>query len=170
MTAPDWIIKLFIILGLKTSEEKQLKRDIAASEERIRSLNQQGDRIVAEIQSIEAECREAEAEYDTLQGVARETARIRLDNLRKAQARFTERNTLLDHQLNAEQAIRHNLQLQLEHLHSRSADDLKDTTETKKELIAVENENAAAIAKLDNTSLPQQTKNTDDDNDFESAI
>ena len=161
MTAPECIINLFTFLGLKDSEEKQLKRGIAASEEKIRSLKQQADNIVSEIKSIETECREAKAEYDSLQGVARDTVRIRLDSLLKARNRFSERNDLLDQQLNAEMLILQNLQLQLENLHSRSAEEIEDIKIEKTDLVAEQFENQKATDRLEkttysNTSSPQK--------------
>ncbi len=170
MTAPNWIINLFETLGLKSSEEKRLQCEIAISEEKIRFLNKNAETIEEEIKEIELRCLEAKNEYDSLKGVARETARIRLDNLLKQRDRYNERNALLEHKLNAETLVRDNLKLQLEHLHSRPADDLQDILEEKEDLIAVEKENAEAIKKLDNTPLPQKTKNTSYDDDFEAAI
>ena len=175
MTAPNWIISLFETLGLKSSEVKLLQREIAASEENIHSLNKEAEKLMDEIKELELRSREAKAEYDILQGVARETASIRLKNLLKQRERMSERNALLNHQLNAETLVHNNLKLQLEHLNSRSADDLKDIQENKEELIALEKENADAIAKLDNTSLSETTasKNNSashDDFDFDAAI
>ena len=170
MTAPNWIITLFETLGLKSSEEKRLQSEIAASEEKIRSLNKNAETIAEEIKELELRVLETKAEYDILKGVARETAHIRLDNLRKQLDSFHERNALLGQKLKAETLIHDNLKLQLEHLHSRSVDDLRDIQEEKEELIAMEKENADAIAKLDKTSLPQKAKNTSQDDDFEAAI
>ena len=119
MTAPNWIINLFETLGLKSSEEKRLQCEIAISEEKIRFLNKNAETIGEEIKELELRCLEAKNEYDSLKGVARETARIRLDNLLKQRDRYNERNALLEHKLNAETLVRDNLKLQLEHLHSR---------------------------------------------------
>ena len=165
MTAPECIIKIFTIFGLKDSEEKQLKRRIAASEERIRAIKQQADNIVSEIKSIEAECREAKADYDSMQGIARETARIRLDSLLNARKRFSERNTLLDQKLNAEMLIKQNLQLQLENLHSRSAEEIEEVKTEKQDLVAEQYENTKAAERLEKTTYSNTTDNQNDDYD-----
>jgi septal ring factor EnvC (AmiA/AmiB activator) len=169
MTAPQCIINLFTFLGLKDSEEKQLKRDIAASEERIRASNKQLNDIVSEIKSIEAECLEAKAEFDSLQGVARETARIRLDSLLKARNRISERNLLLDQQLNAEMLILQNLHLQLENLNSRSAEELEEVKTEKEDLVAEHHENTKAAERLEKTTFLniKDNKNDNDDKRFD---
>lgn len=165
MTAPQFIINLFTFLGLKDSEEKQLKRRIAASEEKICSIKQQADNIVVEIKSIETECRKAKADYDSLQGVARETARIRLDSLLKARDRFSERNDLLDQQLNAEMLILQNLQLQLENLHSRSAEEIEEIKTEKQDLVAEQHESTKAAERLEKTTYSNTADNQKDDYD-----
>ena len=165
MTAPECIIKIFTIFGLKDSEEKQLKRRIAASEERISAIKQQADNIVSEIKSIEAECREAKADYDSMQGIARETARIRLDSLLNARKRFSERNTLLDQELNAEMLIKQNLQLQLENLHSRSAEEIEEVKTEKQDLVAEQYENTKAAERLEKTTYSNTTDNQKDEYD-----
>lgn len=165
MTAPECIIKIFTIFGLKDSEEKQLKRRIAASEERISAIKQQADNIVSEIKSIEAECREAKADYDSMQGIARETARIRLDSLLNARKRFSERNTLLDQELNAEMLIKQNLQLQLENLHSRSAEEIEEIKTEKQDLVAEQYENTKAAERLEKTTYSNTTDNQKDEYD-----
>lgn len=171
MTAHNWIITLLETLGLKSSEEKRLQREIADCEERIRSLNREIKTLIEEIKELELRGRDMKKEYDSQKGVSRETVRIRLENLLKQLKHYKERNTLLAQNLNAETLVRHNLLLKLNHLlHNRPADDLWEIRTEKENLIAEENENAAASAKLDNTSLPQKTKNTLDDNDFEAAI
>ena len=165
MTAPQFIINLFIFLGLKDSEEKQLKRRIAASEEKIRLIKQQADNIVVEIKSIETECREAKADYDSLQGVARETARIRLDSLLKARNRFSERNDLLDQQLNAEMLILQNLRLRMDNLHSRSAVEIEEIKIEKQDLVAEQFENQKATDRLEKTTYNNTTDNPKDNFD-----
>ncbi|MBP5670804.1 MAG: hypothetical protein J6X49_00305 [Victivallales bacterium] len=148
MTAPEWLINTFIRFGLKDSEEKRLKRRIAASQEKIRSIRQQADNIVNEIKSIEAECREAKTEYDALHGVARETVRIRIDSLLKARERFSERNDLLAQQLNAEMAILQDLQLRLDYQLSRSRDELEEAIDEKDDLVAELDENEKVADRL----------------------
>ena len=165
MTAPECIINLFTILGLKDSEEKQLKRQITACQARIRSLNHQADNDVAEIKSIEADIRAAKAEYDSSQGVARDTIRIRLDNLLKARERFSERNALRDQQMNAEMLIRHNLQLQLEKLHGRSAEEIEKVKIEKEDIVEEQQENQNATDRLEKTTYSNTTDNLKDDFD-----
>lgn len=169
MVAPEWLIKIFIMLGLKTSEEQRILREIAASEENIRSLNKNAETIVNEIKNIELCYRETKAEYDSLKGVARETARIRLDNLLKQRERFSERNALLEQQLNAETLVHDNLKLQLEYLHSRSAEELDDNEHGKKVFIDDVKENVLATKRLEKARLsPSKDPASDNSNDTHS--
>ncbi len=165
MKAPECIITFFETLGLKTSEKKRLLHKIAASEKKIRSLNKNAEAIENDIKKTELQCREAQTEYDSLKGVARETACIRLENLRRQLQRYTERNGLLDQQLNAETLILQNLQLQLENLNSRSAEEIEEIKTEKQDLVAEQYENTKAAERLEKTTYSNTTDNQKDDFD-----
>ena len=150
---PDWIINLLIKLHLKTSEEQHIRQRIADTEKKIESVQQQADKIVAEIKNIEAQYRESKVEYDALSGIAKETIGVRLTNLLRQRARYSEQNTLLDKQLNAEALILQNLKIQLEHLlRDRETDDIIGLTLDKELEIKEQSERDKQTQKLENTT------------------
>jgi hypothetical protein len=165
MTAPNWLINVLIKLKLKTSEEELLLRDIATSEERLRSLNHEADQLVTEIKQLEALYRETKNEYDNLKGIAQETLGIRLENLLETRDSISKRNTIIKKKLQAERIIHDSLLVKLELTKDpiRDASEFQNIKDENGILTDVLNEGTQAAEELKQTTLidkPEKPNNS----------
>ena len=173
MVIPDWFYNLMTGLGLIDSEEKKLRKKIAANEESRRNLNHELDLYIKRIRNLEAQIKVLRPEYESAHGAEKNIISAKIKPLLQELEQMKEKERLTSLNIKNLTDIIHTDELQLQQLQNPDIiEDLEDTIDKKKDIVYDMREQTRASEKLESVKLPGEENESPDfsESDFSADV
>ena len=163
MVIPDWLYNLMTGLGLIDSEEKKLRKKIAANEESRRNLNRELDLYIKRIRNLEVQIKVLRPEYESAHGAEKNIISAKIKPLLQELEQMKEKERLTSLNIKNLTDIIHTDELQLQQLQNPDIiEDLKNTIDKKKDIVYDMREQSREAEKLESVKLPGEENESPD--------